>query len=36
MYISDRTAREFTITHSTAPAGATFDYALYGTGRSND
>ena len=35
MYVSARPAEEFTITHSSAPASATFDYALYGTGRSN-
>lgn len=35
MYVSERPAEEFTITHGTAPAGATFEYALYGTGRSN-
>ena len=35
MYISNRTAKEFTITHDTAPASAIFDYALFGTGRSN-
>ena len=35
MYISDRTAGEFTITHGSAAADSDFDYLLFGTGRSN-